>query len=52
MLLRSEEEVKPVGKMNPVEETKAKSKGVLNLAQEQYAFIVAKKVIKYLNADL
>jgi len=52
MLLRSEEEVKPMGKMNLVEETKAKPKVILNLAQEQYSIIVAKKVIRDLNADL
>jgi len=51
MLLRSEEKVKPVGEMNPVEEIKAKPKVVLNLAQEQqYATIVAKKVIRDLIA--
>jgi len=52
MLLRSEEEVKSMGKMNPMKETKAKPKAVLNLAQEQYAIIVAKKVIRDLNVDL
>jgi len=51
MLLRNEKEVKPMGEMNPVEETKAKLKAVLNLAQKQYAIIVAKKVIRDLNAD-
>jgi len=37
--------------MNPVKETKAKPKVVFNLAQEQNAIIVAKKVISDLNAD-
>jgi len=52
MLMISEEEVKPMGEMNHVEETKEKPKVVLNLAQEQlYAIIVAKKVIRDLNVD-
>ena len=34
-----------------MEETKAKSKVVLNLAQEQYTIIVEKKVIRDLNAN-
>ena len=51
MLLRSKEEVNLVGEMNLVEETKAKPKVILNLAQEQqYVIIVAKKVIRDLNA--
>jgi len=53
MILRSEEKVKPVGDLNPLEETKAKPKVVLNLSQEQqYCSIVAKKVIRDLNANL
>jgi len=35
MLLRIEEEEKPVGEMNFVEETKANPKAVLNLSQKQ-----------------
>jgi len=38
--------------MSPVEETKAKPKVVLNLSQEQYDIIVAKKVIRDMNANL
>jgi len=53
MILRSEEEVKPEGELNLVEETKVMPKAVLNLAQEQqYVIIVVKKFIRDLNADL
>jgi len=36
--------------VKPVEETRAKPKVILNLAQKQYAIIVVKKVIRDLNA--